>query len=735
MAEQVFLQKRLLGGSTVRVIRVPQPSVDECDVLIRVRFSLISTGTELAAARRGAAEAIAARIRDQTQRAEALRLVRRMGIRGTLGVVREKLLARDPTGYSGCGTVVAVGSRVDGVAVGDLVAYAGSPHASTVRAGKNLVVRVPPGVQPDDAAAVAVGAIALHAVRRAEIQVGDVVAVFGLGLVGQLVAQIARAAGAYVLGIDPLPERRSLAQKLGASAVSPPHAVHPLQSTNLPTKAVDKAIVCAAGGGSDIYAKAAAILRDRGTIVAVGAVPLELPRELFYYKEIDLRLSRSYGPGRYDPSYEQHGISYPRGYIRWTERENMAEFLRLVATGKVQVRPLVARTFKVSEAAAAYEFLQRATPRPVAVLLDFMDAEAHSRHSSGPRLDGSISQRAETGRICVGIVGASHIVRRIHLPNMARHPRVTVRKLLSTTPEAYAQLIGRLTQGVELISDARELLEDRDINVILVANRDKQHAGWVLRAVEHGKHVYCEKPIATSCEECLRLLSALESSTVKCTVGFNRRCAPLAQEAVRRFQEAADRPLLVEYVVCTGGLARDRWIFDPRWGAGPIVGEACHFIDFARWVFDANPVVVSGTRLGEPVPDHLVQDLFVQLHFPEGRSATIRYCSESPGDFAKERVVLRGERTVVEIRDFESLRVLAPERLEKTLRVQDKGHGAFLAAFVDAVAGSGPLVCNWEDGLWASVLALLALRSARLGYPIGVPGDLRGAIEQVHRLS
>ena len=316
-------------------------------------------------------------------------------------------------------------------------------------------------------------------------------------------------------------------------------------------------------------------------------------------------------------------------------------------------------------------------------------------------------------------------MRRIHLPNLLRCRNVSVRKLLSGTPESYAQFIGRLPRGVELVADPADVLDDPDIDFLVVANRDRQHAEWVLRAVQAGKHVYCEKPLATTWDECATLLEGLDTSDRLCSVGFNRRCAPLVQQAIAWFAEAGDRPMLLEYVVRTGGLSQDRWVFDPRWGAGPIIGEACHFIDFARWLFGDNPAHVSATRLGPPVPDQLVQDLFIHLHFTGGRAAVIRYCAESPRHHGKEQITIRGERMVVEISDFRSLVQLAPTERKCQGATQDKGHLSLLASFIEAVQSGGTPPCSWTDGIWATALALLALESARTGQPIGVAGDLR----------
>jgi predicted dehydrogenase/threonine dehydrogenase-like Zn-dependent dehydrogenase len=734
---QVFFQKRLLGAGRVSVLDVPAPQVGPRSVHIRVLASLISTGTELADLRRSAAEAISNRLRDPAQRQDLVRSVRDAGLSKTLAALREKLSHLEPLGYSGAGVAVVVGAEVAGIRPGDLVAYAGCPHAEEVVAGRNLVVPVPQGVSPQEAAFVAVGSIALHAVRQAEVQVGDIVALFGLGLVGLLTVQVATAAGGRVLGIDPLPERRALAKALGAEQCCATDDLVPSRPI-FGRKGVDVALICAAADSSEVLRTAARLLRDRGRLVVVGAVPLELPRDLFYYKELHLRMSRSYGPGRYDPTYERDGQRYPEAYVRWSERDNMEEFLRLLHIGKVSVRELIAKEFPVDDAAEAYAWLQSQRPRPIAVLLryDRLPKPASPRLPAEEVIPAggdtparplrSISPRKTVpAPVRVAILGASHIARRVHGPHLLEDDRVQLAAVSSSNPAIALSFPRPRGHNLRVTTHPKDIFRDPNVDAVVIATHDRAHATLTVDALRHGKAVFCEKPLALELEECRQLWVECAPSDSVCAVGFNRRAAPLAVKLKERLRGVSTHPLFVSYFVYAGKLPEDHWVYQPSTGGGRILGEVCHFVDFVCWLLEERPTEVVAEALGDPRDELRLENVSATLRFPTGSVAKVVYLAAEPHADGKERIEVLGSSLTAVLRDFRHLEILSGKRPERYRRWrQDKGHRGLIRNFISAVLGAEEPLVTWSDGLWATLICRAILLSARQGVAVTLPGSL-----------
>ncbi|HID20900.1 MAG TPA: oxidoreductase, partial [Planctomycetaceae bacterium] len=497
--KQVFMRKRGLKPAQVWTEDVPAPRCAAGSVLIANRHSLISAGTEGSAVRSNRRDMVVKALRDPDIRQSVVDMVVNDGIAKTADRVQYEFTKWTPLGYSGSGIAMEVGEEVDGVSPGQLVAYGGQHHAEYIRAPKNLCVPVPDGVSTGEAAFVAVGSIALQAVRRAELQVGDVVLVLGLGLVGQLVAQMAHAAGARVIGSDLVPQRLRLAEELGAEQTFPAHDALPEQVRRY-TKGLgaDRVLICAAGGGNKPIEQAVSMARDRARLVVVGGVNLDVPREQFYMKELDLVISRSYGPGRYDRQYEEHGVDYPIGYVRWTERRNMEEFLRLVRAGRVQVKPLITHEFPVEEAARAYELLMGSPGECLAVLLRYdASVEAPPCRSVQALAVSARTIRKSQGRVAV--FGCGSFARQFHLPNLRARGDLTFRTLVTSSGQSAREMAVRY--GAERsATDATEVWNDPDTDAVMILTRDSSHAPLVVDALRAGKHVFCEKPLATSLE-------------------------------------------------------------------------------------------------------------------------------------------------------------------------------------------------------------------------------------------
>ncbi|MCX7887557.1 MAG: bi-domain-containing oxidoreductase, partial [Verrucomicrobiae bacterium] len=494
-------------------VEVPPPAAGPGEILVKNAFSLVSAGTERSTVEMGQASLLGkARQRPDLAR-QVLNTLRREGLRATINKVRSRLDQWKALGYACAGVVVEVGEGVTDLGPGDRVACGGqdrASHAEFVAVPRNLCAKIPEGVALEHAAFTTLGAIALHGVRQADVRLGETVAVLGLGLVGQLTVQILRAAGCKVVGWDPQPEACALA---GVKPGEPDSA--------------DAVIVAAATNSSEPMDMAAELCRDRGRVVLVGRTGTELPREVFYRKELEFRVSRSYGPGRYDPIYEDKGVDYPIGYVRWTEQRNMEAFLWLLAEARVNVAPLISHVFPIEEALKAYELITGKTgERFVGVLLKYQPSEQPSRPST--------AAPAKPGRLCrgpvvLGVIGAGNYAQGVLLPLFKANKDVTLHTVCTATGIKAEK--ARQKFGFQIATtDWRAVMADDRINTVLIATRHNLHAELVCAALQAGKTVFCEKPLCLRPEELTEIENALERNN-RLMVGFNRRFAPFAERA------------------------------------------------------------------------------------------------------------------------------------------------------------------------------------------------------------
>lgn len=665
----------LRAGQAV-VVEVPAPMAAPGGVLVRVSHSVISTGTERANLR-SSGESIVARARRRPELAAALlRQAWRSGIGPVLERVRRKLTAERPAGYSCAGTVVAAGEGVSDLPAGTAVACAGSGyavHAEYVWVPRNLVAPLPDGVAPAAAASVAMGAIALQGARQAEVELGDRVVVTGLGLIGLLTVQLARAAGGEVLAIDPLGERRELALVLGASRVAGPEDAAAMVEGWTDGLGVDRVLLCAATSSDQPLRQAMELVRQRGTVVVVGDVGLALTRSPFYEKEAQLRISCSYGPGRYDPSYEEGGLDYPPGLVRWTENRNMAAYLELLRSGAVRWDPLASRVLPVDQAALAYRELGSDAP-PLAITLTYPSDEP-PRHTGGVPASPAVIRHS--GAVGLGIIGAGEFVRSIHLPLLLRRrgqfPVVAVANQTGLSARAAARQAG----ASFWTTDFHSLLARRDVEAVLIATRHHLHAELTLAALEAGKAVFLEKPLAIEPEELDRLLPVISSAGLPFLVGFNRRFSPAVVQLRARIA-AHDRPPTLLYRVNAGPSGKSDWTTGPQ-GGGRAVGEACHMIDLLEALAGPFDPAVSVSAASSPRPD---ADFAVQLRHEAGGASTLLYTIRGSGGIPKEHLeaYLGGEVVVVE--DFRRLVRYSSGRSRR--EATGKGYGEIWDAFYRA---------------------------------------------------
>lgn len=676
------------------VLEVPAPHPDTGTALIRTAASLVSAGTERALAEfSGKGMLGKARARPDLVR-QTLEKVRQEGIVSGLRTVQRRLDQPVPLGYSSAGWVEAVGAGVTSVRAGDRVACAGggqAVHAEYAVVPENLMARLPEGVDFESGAFATLGAIALHGFRLSQAQLGGRVAVIGLGVLGQLAMQIARAAGCNPFGVDVDPGRVDLANELGGRAASRTEAVETGQAFSAGI-GFDVVLVCAHTEDSDPLELAGQLARDRARVVVIGAVGMQVPRKLYYDKELELTVSRSYGPGRYDPQYEEGGIDYPIGYVRWTEHRNIEAFVELLDQGQVQVKPLISHRFPVEQAEQAYELILGHSEQPsLGVLLTYPDAAPIGRRMT-------ISQRSprKDAPVRLGALGAGNFASTVSLPILKKLRAVELVGLASGRGLSGAEAARRNGFGYVSTESAR-LLADEGINTIAVFTRHHLHATQTAEALRAGKHVFCEKPLAIDAPGLEQVLDALQTAPGLLTVGYNRRFAPLALE-MKRFLAQVGEPLSVHYRVNAGGLPLDHWIHDPAQGGGRLIGEVCHFIDFLIFLVGALPASLRAEGL--PNASRYADDnLQLTLTFPDGSLGSIHYLASGDRAYPKERVEAFGGGRVAVLEDFRRLELASGgrRRVQRSWLRQDKGHRAIWEAFVAAIQAGGPAPIPYEQ--------------------------------------
>ncbi len=706
------MQKNALRAAAVGNEDVPMPQCTDGSVLIANRHSLISAGTEMTAVGSTKKDMVKKALGDPDIRQSVVDMLVQDGVSKTSDRVQYEMTKWTPLGYSGAGIAIEVGANIDGIRVGDRVAYAGQGHAEIIRAAKNLCVPVPDNVTTQEAAFVALGSIAMQAVRRADVQVGDVVAVLGLGLVGQLVSQLLQAAGARVIGTDVMDERLELAQKLGAEICFDARG-DVVKNFNSYTDGlgVDCVMICASSGNRAVIEQAVKIARERGRVVAVGQCSLDVPRNEFYMKELDLVISRSYGPGRYDPSYEEHGVDYPIGFVRWTERRNMAEFLRLIASKKVDVKALITHEFALDDAQQGYELLMDRPSECLAVLLRYPDEEPDLRAGSIEIAQPDRVKVVDRTVPNIAVIGCGSFAKQFHLPNLKRSSKANLHTLAASSGQS-AKEMGQRFGAQYATTDLDELFANPDIDAVMIFTRDKQHAELSARALRAGKHVFCEKPLATDDDDIEMLREAGAGSDRLCMTGFNRRFAPMLVQA----KEVLDRchgPKIIHFRVNAGGLPKSSWVFDPNHSAGRIVGEACHFVDLFRWLIGAEAVSVSAHSLGSPTAANLLDDVTATLDFADGSLATLIYTAQGSPSIGKERLEAFCDGTAITMDDYRTLSVRGASRIDLKHRAPNKGHDVELEHFFDAISGTATPQITLRDGLQSARLCLAILESAR----------------------
>jgi predicted dehydrogenase/threonine dehydrogenase-like Zn-dependent dehydrogenase len=712
---------QLINSGESRVMEVPVPGARPGSVVIQLSASLLSAGTERTVVEFAEKSLVQkARARPDLVR-QTLDKARREGILQTIDAVRNRLDQPMALGYSAAGTLVEVGEGVSGFQRGDRVAVAGgghAAHAEIVEVPVNLAVKIANAVSFDAAAFTTVAAVALQGVRLSGATLGERVAVIGLGLLGQLSVQLLHAAGCRVFGLDPNAGRARLGLRSGAVAVATSEADFvSLCETVTGGQGIDSVLITADTPSDQPVTLAGTIARDRAVVVAVGAVGLNVPRKIYYEKELDLRISRSYGPGRYDTHYEEHGYDYPIGYVRWTENRNMQAVADLLAEGRLDVAPLVTHRFDIDDGARAYELITGKTGESfLGVLLTYPPQVAVPSR----RIDlGPHAAVAAGGAVGVGLIGAGNFATSTLLPAIRKEPGSALVGVCDATGLSARHAADRFKFGY-CTTDNAEILADPAVSVIVITTRHHLHARQVVEALEAGKHVYVEKPLCLTRDELQRIDAAYHVANRLLMVGFNRRFAPMARQATQFFEESRE-PLVIHYRVNAGYLPATHWTQDPAEGGGRLLGEVVHFIDLAMWLAGAPPVTVSA--VGPPGGGRYQDDnLAITVTFANGAVGQILYLANGSRLAGKERLEVHGGGRTAILDDFRSL-VLADSRSRHVSRSrfrQDKGHAAEWSAFARAIRDGGPSPIPFNGIRAVMETAFCALDSLAAGAPVRI---------------
>jgi predicted dehydrogenase/threonine dehydrogenase-like Zn-dependent dehydrogenase len=707
------------------VLDVPSPACKPGGVLVRTTHSLISTGTELMKVSEARLSLLGKAKARPDQVRKLLDSVAQQGPLATYQKAMGKLDSYTPLGYSLCGVVVEVGAGADEFSVGDVVAAAGNEfalHAEVNWVPTNLCVKVPAGIASEHAAFATVGAIAMQGVRRAEPQLGELSCVIGLGLIGQLLVRLLVSAGIRVVGFDTVPERCRLAEKGGALVCAAPDD----EGVAVVEGAIGRAtgglgcdhVFLAAGGSSNGPVELAVkVARDRARVVDIGKTRLDLPWNSYYEKELDVRFSRSYGPGRYDDSYELDGIDYPAGYVRWTERRNLGCFLDLIAGDQLEVESLVSGTFPIDDATTAYARLQDGTLSGVGYLLEYPESDTAVKQTAPvrtPRSDAAAVPRRRGVDVRVGFVGAGNYASSMLLPRLVDHAQV--RLVSVATTRSLSAVNARYKFGFENAgTDTEAVLADPSLDAVFIVTRHESHADLVCRALRAGKAVFVEKPLALTEEQLGRVLATVEETgNDRVMVGFNRRFAPLFVHLREHFRRN-DAPVTARYLVNAGQLDPTSWYLKSDTEGSRFAGEGGHFVDTLSALVGHDPVQV----VGQTGPHG---DVLVSLRYPDGSLGSISYATGGHRRFPKETLDVTGGGANGRLDNFTRVSVWTHKGREhkRSLTGQDKGQRAEVDAFLRSVQRGEPMPIAL-DSLVATTRATLQAEA------VPVLADQRGA--------
>ncbi|XZF15382.1 bi-domain-containing oxidoreductase [Chitinophagaceae bacterium MMS25-I14] len=692
---QQIVQDLRNGNTTLE--NVPAPQVQDGHILVRTTHSLVSLGTERMLVAFGKANWLQKALQQPERVKTVLQKIKTDGIKPTLNAVNNKLNQPLPLGYSSAGVIIATGRNVTGFRIGDRVATNGH-HAEIVSVPQLLAAKIPAGVTDEEAAFTVVGAIGLQGIRLIEPSFGETITVIGLGLIGQITAQLLVANGCRVVGVDPDPAKRELAKSKNIICTEPQHAVDFVQQLTGGIGA-DGVIITASAKADEIIAQAAQMSRKRGRIVLTGVVGLNINRADFYEKELSFRVSCSYGPGRYDAAYEQKGQDYPIGYVRWTEQRNFEAVLHAIDRKQLDVSSLITKRVPLNEYHKIYSNLTDSNTVAAMLVYPEQSNAAATVHFEQHKINNA-------GPVLAGVIGAGNFTGAFVLPAMqqAGIPIKTIASKGGLTAATLAKKYGIPSAT----TDYTEILRNESINTVIITTRHHQHAAMTSEALAAGKHVFVEKPLAITREQLQQVMQQYQSSGKTVTVGFNRRFAPLTQK-IKELLGANPNPLNITITVNAGAIPPGNWINDPETGGGRIIGEACHFIDLCSYIV-GSPVVAVCTNTMNGSDENAT----ILLRLANGSNATVHYFANGSKTYDKERIEIYSDGRTLILENWKKLTGYGFKGFNTVSSAQDKGHVHLMKKFVAMLGNGGDPIIPFEELVNTTSATFAAMESIRM---------------------
>ena len=713
------------GQVVLKEVRDPQ--LQTIGAIVKTSFALISSGTELSAIkwkRLYNSSIIKQFLTSKYLRSKMFEELKKHSIRGLLKlfkIYKEKSILKNfenplsdfsPLGYSCSGVVLE--SNDDIYKPQERVACAGSNHAEVIFSPKNLTCKIPENVSLEEAAFSTLGAIALHGIHRANTVAGEYIGVIGTGLIGLITIQLAKTSGAQVIAFDLINKRLNMARKLGADYICNPNYHNSVNLVNKFTngKLLDTVIICATSKSAKPLEEAVSLIRDKGKIVMLGAFPISVDRNKIYYKEADLLISRSYGPGRYDPYYEFEGFDYPKKLVPWTEQRNMELFLKLLSEKKIDVSPLISDIIPAEKAENAYKKLEEDPTNNIAILLKF----------SGEKKVKIIDQfeslnKHQNKKLIIGLIGCGSFAQGTHLPLLLPNKNCKI-KAIATKSQKTADICKNKYRPDYVTTNYKKILKDPDIDTVFIYTQHHTHARFAIEALKAGKNVYVEKPMGITYQECLKVHDMVRNTNLNYCIGFNRRYSPLIINVKKLIKERMN-PLIINYRIASSFIPGSHWVFDPQTGGGPIIGEFCHFVDLILYLINSKPIEVFA--LGGAM-SHKNTDVYdscvVMIRFQNGSIANLIYTDLNGPNMPKERIEIYSGDSAIIIEDFKKMKTSGFGFGNILLNEQDKGHRNELNSVILTNLGLTKALVTEDDALQAMELVFKTIESIKTKKPI-----------------
>lgn len=698
-----------LKSGKMEIMEVPFPALGENQILVQNHYSVISAGTEgktVSDARKGYIAKAKSRKKEVQQ---VLEMIKSNGLLSTYKFVMNKLDAPAALGYSAAGEIIALGASVKGFKVGEHVACggAGACHAEIISVPENLCVKVPELVDLKHAAFTTLGAIAIQGIRQADLRLGENCLIIGMGLIGQLTAKILSAAGIFPICIDISQAQVEQSLSTGISDVYNRNqaGIEEIIAKFTGGSGVDAVIITAAANSLDPVEFAGKVARKKGKIVIVGAVPTGFDRANYYKKELDLRMSMSYGPGRGDINYEEKGLDYPIGYVRFTENRNMQTFVDLLTSKKIDISPLISHCFPLDQAPEAYDMILARTETFNGIVLSY---DLQQRPASSVVLANKSFDKKEPN---IGLIGAGNFAQGVLLPAMVGNANLVA---LATARGNTAKYVGTKYKFNYCAASSDQLFEDKAINTIVITTRHNSHAEYVIKAIQSNKNVFVEKPLCITEIELESIIKeynsrSVELEPIKVMVGFNRRFAPATKEIINLFKSSQTKAINIR--VNSGVMPADHWVNDPEIGGGRIIGEACHFIDLAQYLAQSECTLIAATAMDDP--NTLNNTVCINMTFANGSIASINYFANGSKNLAKEQIEVFCGGTIARIDDFKSLTVYNQSENTTKYKKQDKGHAEEMRLYLKSIKDGTDSPISFEQSCQSTFLTLKVLQSIK----------------------